>query len=476
MFQRQIRNLTAMLALAVATLAATPARADIVLNPELLREYRLPGAFELGNAQLQVGAAGSTILSSTVADGDDIYCGIVIATDDGADLLEYRHQERPTSCAGVTPHPDGGFFLRGANADAQMTEVTGFTAYIGADRVERWKILDQTLVDALGEPQGTGEFFGEYLGPHPLMAYSAQLDKLLAFTVGGLNFGQDVRQVTQAHVIDVDSGQLTVSGQTFGSDSTGSVGGAVTRSSDGNFIIYFFSNGAQGAFFYEYDGRSDINFFKPRGEDWDDRFVQRMIYERDLLNLLWTPSAERSTVTRISAVTDTGAELYTVEFESEYTTADGLPLELGVPAGMWIGTDWTLVLYSAQDVLWVRAVDINGESPGVGPLVADDFPPVGIVNDADGNQKLLTFDEVENTIREYTLTVEDVADFDPDAGFGDAGPTEEEIRDRVRDEVIDEVSCCSTVRHTAPSDRHYPLFLLAAAFGVVLRRRFQRNR
>ncbi len=454
-----------------ATAVSIPAQADIVLNPDLLREYRLPGAFALDGAQLQVGIDGATILSNTVAEADDAYCGIVIATSTGAELLEYRHQDRPTACRGVVPHPDGGFFLRGFNADQQEGEVTGFTARIGPDNVEMWKIVDQTLVDALGEPQGTGEFFGEYLGPHPLMAYSEQLDKLMAFTIGGLNFGQDVRQVTQAHIIDVDSGQLTVSGQTFGSDSTGSVGGAAVRSSDGNFIVYFFSNGAQGAFFYEYNGRSDINFFKPRGEDWDSRFVQRMIYDRDLLNLLWTPTNEQSTVTRITAVTDSGAELYTVEFESEYTNADGLPLELGVPRGMWTGTEWTLILYSAMDVLWVRAVDINGESPGVGALVADEYAPFGIVNDADGNQKLLTFDELENTVREYSLTVEDVPDFDPDAGFGDAGPTEEEIRDRVKDEIVDEVSCCSTVRHRNSNGRHYPILVLAMLVAAGLLRR-----
>lgn len=470
--QRIFHAAISCIAFAFVTGAASTASADIVLNPELLREYRLPGAFAIDGAQAQRGSGGNTILSNTVADGEDVYCGIVIVDSEGAELIEYRHQERPTACSGIIPNPDGGFFLRGLNADAQMGEVTGFTAYIGADLVEQWKIVDQTIVDALGEPQGTGEFLGTYLQPHPLMAYSPDLDKLLAFTVGGLNIGQEVRPVTQAHVIDVDSGQMTVTGQTFGNDSVGSVGGAAVRASDGNFIVYFYDNGARGAFFYEYNGRNQISFFQPRGEEWDDRFVQRMIYERELLNLLWTPSDEQSTVTRITSVTDSGAELYTVEFESEYTTADGMPLELGVPAGMWIGSEWTLILYQAMDTLWVRAVDINGESPGVSPLVADEYQPIALIKDADGNHKLLTFDDIENTVREYTLMPEDVPDFDPDAGFGDAGPTEEEIRDRVRDEVVDEVTCCSTVRHRTPAGRYYPaLFLALVASGLILRRR-----
>ena len=245
--------------------------ADVEIETTPVRDYQLPGTFEPGGAQVQLGAGGVTVISNTMgASADESACGVVIATDQAARLLEYRFAGAPTRCVGVRPNPGGGVFIRGSNPTAVEGEVTGFTSYVGTDDQDAWSITDQTLVAANPEPNGTGEFQGEYVGAHPSLAYSPTLDKLLAFTVGKLVIGQDEKFISQAHVVNVDSGQMRVSGQTFGLSGVGLVGGTTTRSSDGNFLIYYFSSGDRGAFFYDYDGRTNISFFNPRGEDWDD--------------------------------------------------------------------------------------------------------------------------------------------------------------------------------------------------------------
>ncbi len=464
----QISRTVAACCFGVAALAALPASADVDIETTLVRDYVLPGTFELNGAQLQRGAGDVTIISNTMGTSPaEAACGVLIATDTDARLVEYRFAANATQCVGVMPHPDGGVFVRGSDPTAVEGDVKGFTAFIDATDAEVWAVTDETLVAANPEPTGTGEFQGAYVGPHPAMAYSAELDKLLAFTGGELVIGQDRKPISQAHVVNVDSGQLRVSGQTFGLSGVGLVGGATTRTSDGHYLIYYFSSGDQGAFFYAYDGRTNIEFFKPRGEDWDDRYVQRMLYANDLLHLLWTPSNGESVQTRVTATTDSGAELWSSTFEPEYTFANGLPVNLGVPGGMWIGKTNTVVLHQALDgSLLLRVLDINGESPGVARLDdVGDFPPRAIVNGANGSLKLITYDDATRHVYEHTMTFVDVSDFDPDVGVRpDIGIP----ADIGLPEVLQAVGCCATV---GGSSRDSAAVFFAVLGLWVLRRR-----
>lgn len=440
----------AFLAAGAALLYAPTAFADVDIELTPLRDYVLPGTFELQGAQYQRGAGDVTIISNTMGTSpDESSCGVLIASDADARLVAYRFGGDPTMCVGVLPHPSGGVFLRGSNPIAVEGDVTGFTSFMDANDTEVWAVTDETLVVANPEPNGTGEFQGGYVGAHPAMAYSPTLDKLLAFTVGVLTIGQDQKFLSQAHVVNADDGQVRVSGQTFGLSGVGLVGGTTTRTSDGNFLIYYFSNGEQGAFFYAYDGRTNIDFFKPRGEDWDDRYVQRMIYANDLLHLLWTPSDGSSVETRVTATTDSGAELWSSTFEPEYTFANGVPINLGPPSTMWVGSEYSAILHQTPEgQLLLRMVDINGESPGVALLddVAD-FPPVAIVDGAGGSLKLLSYDQANRHVYEHTMKFVDVDDYDPNAGIPDGGipgdvgiPADVGIRD-----VLEAAGCCATV-------------------------------
>lgn len=476
---RHTSAIALLLASASVTFAASSASADVDIEADLVREYQLPGDLDLSNARVQLGAGDSTMIVKTLGTSpEDAACGVVIADDDGARLIEYRYAGAPTQCVGSIPHPSGGFFLRGDNPAAEEDEVTGFTAYIGADDQEAWSVSDEMLVNAAAEPTGTGEFQGQYETAHPSMAYSPELDKLLAFTIGKLTIGQDEKFLSQAHVINADSGQLRISGQTFGLSGVGNVGGVTTRAGDGNYIIYYFSSGDRGAFFYNYNGRSDIEFFKPRGEDWDDRFVLRMIYENDLLHLLWTPTEGDSPETRITAVTDSGAELWSAIFEPEYTFANRVPVNLGPPVTMWVGDEHAAVLHQAEDMsLLLRVVDVNGDSPGVARLAdATEYAPVAIVNASNGMLKLLAYDEMSRQLYEYEMTFVDVDDFDPDAGFmipdggipGDVGiPADIGLKD-----VLEAAGCCATAAGPSRGDGMLGVLLgVVGLFLVRVRRR-----
>ena len=452
---------------------AVPAAADVDIETTPVRDYVLPGAFELDGAQVQLGADDTTIISNTTgASIEESRCGILIAGSDDARLIEYGFGGAPTQCVGVTPHPLGGVFVRGSNPLAVEGEVTGFTAFLDSTDAEAWSVTDETLVAANPEPTGTGEFQGAYAGPHPAMSYSPELDKLLGFTIGQLIIGQDVKLISQAHVINVDSGQLRVSGQTFGLSGVGLVGGTTTRASDGHYLIYYYSSGDRGAFFYAYDGRTNIEFFNPRGEDWDDRFIRRMIYTNDLLHLLWTPSDEPTTETRITATTDSSAELWSSTFESEYIFADHRPVNLGEPSTMWVGSEYGAVLHQTPDAgLLLRVFDINGQSPGVAKLEeVGEFPARAIVETADGGLKLLTYDEPNRHVYELAMEFVDVADYDPnkpppDAGFDGGLPPDVGL-----DDVLEEVTCCGTIPrplHAGP----WPFALVALGAFVARRRR-----
>ena len=460
---------------AVALLASAPAaHADVNVMLTPVRDYQLPGSFELTNGRVLEGAGGDTLIVNTIgASPEEAACGIVVATDADARLIEYRYASEPTQCIGALPHPDGGLFLRGSNPTAVAGEVTGFTSFIGPDDMEVWSIDDELLTTAQPEPTGTGEFQGAYETPHGAMAYSPQLDKLLGFTISKLTIGIDEKFLSQAHVVNVEMGRLTVSGQTFGQSGVGIVGGAEVRRGDGQFLIYYFSSGDQGAFFYEYNGRQDVSFFKPRGEDWDDRFVIRMLYRNDLLHLLWTPSDGTDTQTRVTATTDAGAELYSATFEPEYRFADGTVVELGRPITMWVTADYTAILTTdvSMTELFLRVLDNDGESLGLARLSdISEFAPVAIVTGENDTLKLLSYDQSSRHVYENTMEFTDVDDFDPDMGIPDGGfpediglPADIGVAD-----VLEAAGCCTTIK---PHRLHAAALGLALLGAVAMRRR-----
>jgi hypothetical protein len=410
---RDLQACTTLAALLAALVVPAIAFADVELSATEVRNYDLPSDFELGQAQIQSTRDGTTVLSMTIGDETNAACTVLVANGADATSFSYQYQGGPTACVGVLAHPDGGFFVRGAKADAEEGDVFGFSARIDAQGNEMWALPDQQLVD-------DSDFLGEYLQPHPELAYSPDSNKLLGFTTAGLNIGAEQVRLAQAHVLGAADGRLKENAKTFGnSGSAGFVAGTTTRTSDGDFLLYIYDAGSQGAHFFTYDGRISISKFEPLDQDWSRRYVRQMIYgPDDNVHLLWTPETDTSAPTNVTVVDDTAAEVWTASWPSTIDNPEGgEPVALGTPLGMWVGADYSLVLYNTGQQLMLRVADAaTGENLGVAALSGlTDHAPQAILNGADGSLKLLALNAAGDQLHELRL------DISVQAGDGDAG-------------------------------------------------------
>ncbi len=415
--------------LAIAALILVPAVADagVELDATQLRHYELPEGFTLDGNQLQAAPNGDTVLWATTGE-ETLACTIVTVDGDGATSISYQYQGVSTTCASVLPHPDSGFFVRGGRAEFEEGEVFGFTARISADGEEMWATDDSLLVDE----SGSGEFYANYAQPHPEMAYSAEFDYLLGYTAGTINVGGE-QFIAEGHVLKGESGNVRVTGWTFqGTGSPGFVAESVARTSDGYFLLYIYNAGSRGAHFFSFNGRNSNDKFEPLGEDWSQRYVRQMIYgPDDNVHLLWTPGDAGDSPTAVTVVEDTAddsfhaAEVWDQTYEPsvEADFADAT-LDLGLPGGMWVGAEFSLILYGTDEGLVLRVLDgATGDELGVAPLEGlTDYAPVAILNGEGGGLKLLTFDEDSGRVHEFALGITETdGEGGGDAGFGDAG-------------------------------------------------------
>ena len=476
-----------MLLTLASSLLPASAFAGVELAPREVRSYDAPEGFDPRAAVITSTREGTTVLAATTGSDADTRCEVVLVSDMAATSFTYIHNEKPTYCLNIESN-DEGFFLRGADPTALETQVTGFTTYVDLEGNVRWAIDDQTLVEAKSEADGgTGEFLGVYVQPNPSMTYSAQFNKLLAFTDGKLVIGATEKSVTQAHVVEVNTGRLAVTGQTFGQNAIGIVGGAATRATDGYFLLYLYSSGDQGAFFYSYNGRNRISFFEPDSVSWEDRVVTSMIYgPEQRLSLLWTPNSNADADTRITSVDDEGLVLWSGQWSPEHVV-DDLTFMLGRPLGMWVGSEHTIVLYTTGDQLFVRVIlTENGEELGVTSLTGEvPHTPIAILDGADGELKLLAWDETGGRLYEYALDFMDAPDSvepTPDMGGepADMGSTEQDMgsMEGMDTDDSDDGGCgCRTSAAPAhlPGPGGAGAFLLLAGAVLVTRRRALRS-
>lgn len=400
---------------------SSAASAEVMLSAQQQRSYDVPAWAKMVSLSATSTPTGVTVLFGSVGADRDISCGVIVADGEDAKAFRYKHEERTTQCLGVLAHPDGGFFVRGDDPSAVGDDPSGFTAYVDGDGAQRWSVEDVKLRDALSRADGgTGEFIGVYDAAHPAMVYSPTFDRLLGFSQGKLTIGAQEKPLTQAHVINVETGRLTVSGQTFGGNGISIVGGLATRQTDGHFLLYFYSIGDEGAFFYSYNGRSSISSFKPLMESWETRVVRRMTYGPGArVGLLWTPNAMADAETRVTFVDDAGQALWQGQWPSSETTAAGV-VELGRPLDMWAGAQHVLVLYRTEQGLYVRVIDINdGVSLGVAPLDGvTPHTPLSILIGESGQLKLLAADADGARFYEYGLEFMDLPDVMPQEDMG----------------------------------------------------------
>jgi hypothetical protein len=404
------------------------AEAAVSLRARELRSYEIPVGIDLSTAQITAAEDGRTIIAATTGvtrvvgeENLNAACTVVVVDEVGARSFEYRYRGGPTGCVGVVAHPEGGFFVRGARlaisaGGSKAGEVNGFTARIDGQGREVWALSDQALVDATSETeQGTGEFLGDYLKPHPQLAYSPAMDKLLAFSDASLSVADD-RLVTQAHVIEAESGRLRVSGLTFGlAETRGTVVEAAARSDAGDFLIHTASLDGRDARFFAYNGRRGIDVFEPPGEDWSERVVRRMVYGADQRLYLLSTSPLQPGAAEIAVIDAQAEPVWTAELEG--ASDEG---ELGPARAMWVGLDYVLVYYLPRSGPVLRVIDAqNGRELGVVALSGlTENGLVTILSGANGRMRLLTIDVQSYIVHEFRLDFAAGDGADGDAGHG----------------------------------------------------------
>lgn len=379
---------------------ATAFGADV--ETEQIRNYKIPDGFAIAKADVQTNAQGETFLAAT-SSGEPPQCEVVRATADTVERIQYSFEDRPTGCVRVLPIENGTVFIR-AQYVKQDDSKMGATVRVSPGGESAWAVEDSELANAESESNGgPGEFFGSYGQPAGPMAYSAELEKFIGFSVGFVSVGQSEKPVTQAHILDPETGRLLVNGQRFGS-RLGEVGGVTTRQSDGHFFLYTYDNAKQGAHFFVYDGRQQIDAFEPRQEDWTSRFVTDIATTAEgAVYILWSNSNANNAVTRITRVDETGQEQWTREWPG--TTDSGTPL--GPPRRMWVAEKRIAVLYSGSESVSFRFID-SADSRRQRLVTGSDFipgTPLALGRTASGKIKLVSVRQNEGKIYEYRLEV-----------------------------------------------------------------------
>lgn len=455
-----MRRALALVALVASLSASQDVSARVAITAEETRSYALPGMFEPEISSRDTRAAGATLWYETLGVEQASACVVVLVDGERARSLSYRHDDGPTQCLSVLAHPDGGFVVRSENPIATPEDVSAVTARVDADGALLWSLEDRELLE-------NGELPGRYAGAHATMLYSPAIDRVLIFTFGTLSIGPQERSLTQAHALEGKDGSIEVLGRTFGDNGLGVIEGGVVRPVSGDFALHFRTPDLQGSEFYVYNGRSSISALEPLGEDtFEDKIAVRMRQDpgapRTLL--LWTEGAAADADGGLALLDDEGRPFWTADLP-----AVDPDITLGRPLDAFWGSPHSVVVYRSIGKLYARVIATeDGQVLGVAPLEdAVDTTPVGVVQGAGGEIRLLAMDEANGRAREYALTFEDLPDAPPMEPEPDMGPMEPMLPEI---EPIDPVALACGCRQ-APAPGPGPLWVGLLGLLWVLRRR-----
>ena len=434
-------------------LSVTPAMAQpqVEIHAEPVRSWPVPASFSALDATMDTGVDGVVVMT----EGDDI-CRVVVADSLQARSYEYVHQFRPSRCIDAVAHPHGGFFVRGERLTSEDEGIPpGFTAHIGADGELLWAVDDAELLESVA----SGQFVGTYDGARPGMAYDETRDRLMALSAGVQNLPDSQRVVTQAHVIRGQSGNLDVVGQTFGALGRDQVLDTVAR--DGEFLVITADTTGEEHRFYSYEVDRSMTQFEPESADWTSRQVVTPVAHRDELGTYYLWSAPNDVPPRLGIMRIEGLDdLVWTEELLGHDLVDPEVASLLEPQRVWVGRSLLAiqVAVGAQPPM-VQFMDAEEGLP-LALLSWEDMTslqPLGMALDDDGHLRLMAFDDEDNRIREYALSISVSGEDGEDQDGGDTG------QDDLEGEL--EGSGCSS----AGSGTGLPVILLATLGVLALR-------
>lgn len=466
-----------------------PSLEESLLRLDLARRVGLPGGFDLSSALLHA-SAGGMVLANTVGIDRAARCVLVVVREDEASALTYRHQEAPTACVSVLMGDDGEVFVRGFDPTVMSTQiVTGFTTHVTTTGAFEWFVSDRELVEARHTNEGgTGGFIGDYGGPLRLMAYQGgESPTLMAFSQGGLRMGFSVRNVPQAHLVEVQSGRVTRSGQGFGMGGAGNITGAWTWPGETyrGYLLVEPSVDGKGATFYRYNGRSRVERYAPGEEDWSRRRVLQVAADplQGELALLWVPAENQKGMVRLTVLQ---ADANTPRFEAllspEFLDESGASVALGLPVGLVFGEDYSVVIYALGGSTYVRLLDSQTGELVVGSMqdaFAVKHGALGFSRAEDGTLRVLEWDRGAPALEAYRILSammpgDDMGGVTADMGGGAGEEGGLEVEAPI--EGFEGSALC-TISSTRPrDDGSWPVLWLGAASCLLGWRRRRRVR
>ena len=457
MRQLSAPRISTILAIAVLAVASAPQLADAAedWHADPVRHWPISEQFLPSITEVDASVDGITVLYAVeeFVGADDTACRIAIADDDGAIVHHFRHNFEPTRCIDVTADADGGVVVRAETAPAGDSDFgDGLTARIDATGEIVWAIDDQDLVDADAPGDGPGQFSGDYEGALAGLAYDAEDGTLMALSLGRQTLADIERPVFQAHVVDADSGELEVNGQTFGSPGDEEIAGLTAR--DGEFLVQTVVGDERPPRFYSYRTTGAVERFEPDETDWSSRRLTAPVTYRPGLGsfYVWTDERDEQSATGVTRVEGLDSPLWGQTYEQS-VELDGRHTDIGDAVALWPGDELAAIEYRrAGERPVLRLVDVDdGADRGVfepGSVIPHTF--VGLGRTDDGELTAIAIDTDDGAVWEFTLH----AGSDGGDGSGEAGDSDD--------------NGCSTTA-SAPT-MIWPVAVLMALFGLRRRR------
>ncbi len=414
---------------AVTSIASSALAQDVEpvleIDAQLVRRYGIPATFDPFAAGVATSAT-DVVWAATTGIDRAASCVLVHVGQQGATALTYRHQDRPTACSSLALGEPGEIFLRGVDPTIMNNAVpSGFTAALDAAGALEWSIDDTVLVNAAPRSEGgTGGFIGEYGGVSGLLAYQPEQRALMAFSVGALKLGLRATPVTQAHIVEVETGRLRRTGQGFGANGAGLVAGVLPEPGGEDFLLYERFVTGVGGDFYRYDGRSSIDAFEPFDVSWSERTLLGFDANAQLgvVALLWVDGPSTNERVHLSMITASGEPLFEVDLSGVLLDALGNAVELERPVRLVTGSRYTVVVYSVGGLRYVRVFrSATGEF--LGGFYLEDLVDVDNILGAvrvgeQGELVLVRWDRARVSLEEYAWEIVEGQEPVDDMGVG----------------------------------------------------------
>jgi hypothetical protein len=366
------------------------------LRADPLWEYDLPAGWTAEGAIIEGTLEGGTLLAATIGEGPQRRC-VAVRLQRGGDGWQvwgypYERAQRPTVCGAVESRPGGGFFLR-AHGDSMLEgRADGFVTSITSEGQQAWYIDDGPVAEA-------DAFVGSYDRPGSTLIYSRSADLLLSTTIAAFApLMSPRRDVTHFSVLR--DGAYRVDALTIGTDAMfGRLADTIVRGSDGTFwFVVTRPDSTQGANFFHYDGRQNLERRQVLEGEWDERFVKAIESGPDgTLYVLWRESAEASAPGHLAALEGEALE---PRWQRTYEdAAEGIPVDVvAAPNGLVV-----LYRHASGDSI----VRLDREDGGVqdvldvGAVTSREVPT--LLEGPQGGVKLLGYDPVRNNMREWAI-------------------------------------------------------------------------